>query len=146
RDGGSTRQSDGPAYSFFHMAEFFGYAMKCEWPQVRPLSIGESPGMFNHIFVGTNDIESSRKFYDATMGVLGFEGHPLPHGTVYPSAEGSLIVAKPANGEAASCMNGFTLGFRAKSYDEVDAWHKAGLGAGGSDEGAPGFRDRKSVV
>ena len=97
--------------------------------------------MFNHIFVGTNDIETSRKFYDATMGVLGFEGHPLPHGTVYPSAEGSLIVAKPANGEAASCMNGFTLGFKAKDYAAVDAWHAAGLAAGGTDAGLPGFRE-----
>ena len=59
--------------------------------------------MFNHIFVGTNDIDTSRKFYDATMGVLGFGGHPLPHGTVYPSEHGSFIVAKPGNGEVATC-------------------------------------------
>ena len=96
--------------------------------------------MFNHVFLGTDDIEKSRKFYDATMGALGYEGHPLPHGTVYPSATGSFIVAKPANGEAMCVSNGHTLGFTAKSYDEVDAWHKAGLEAGGSDEGAPGFR------
>lgn len=96
--------------------------------------------MFNHVFVGTNDIETSRKFYDATMKVLGFEGHPLPHGTVYPSADGSFIVAKPGNGEAATCMNGFTFGFKAVSYDAVDAWHAAGLANGGTDEGAPGFR------
>jgi len=96
--------------------------------------------MFNHVFVGTNDIETSRKFYDATMKVLGFEGHPLPHGTVYPSADGSFIVAKPGNGEAATCMNGFTFGFKAASYDAVDAWHAAGLANGRTDEGAPGFR------
>jgi len=96
--------------------------------------------VFNHIFVGTADIDKSRAFYDATMGVLGHHGHPLPHGTVYPSEEGSFIVAKPANGEVATCMNGFTLGFKAKDYATVDAWHAAGLGAGGADEGAPGFR------
>ncbi|MFC3100105.1 VOC family protein [Altererythrobacter lauratis] len=96
--------------------------------------------MFNHIFVGTNDIDAARKFYDATMGVLGYGGHPLPHGTVYPSESGSFIVAKPANGEAATCMNGFTLGFKAKSYAEVDAWHAAGLANGGTDAGEPGFR------
>lgn len=96
--------------------------------------------MFNHVFLGTNDIETSRKFYDATMGALGFEGHPLPHGTVYPSEAGSLIVAKPANGEPATVSNGHTLGLKAKSYDEVDAWHAAGLAAGGTCEGAPGFR------
>ena len=96
--------------------------------------------MFNHVFLGTNDIETSRKFYDATMGALGLDGHPLPHGTVYPSADGSLIVAKPANGEAMTISNGHTLGLKAKSYDEVDAWHAAGLAAGGTDEGGPGFR------
>ena len=92
--------------------------------------------MFNHVFLGTNDIDTSRKFYDATMGALGFDGHPLPHGTVYPSGEGSLIVAKPANGDAMSVSNGHTLGLKAKSYDEVDAWHQAGLAAGHEAAGA----------
>ena len=96
--------------------------------------------MFNHVFLGCNDIETSRKFYDATMGALGFEGHPLPHGTVYPSEAGSLIVAKPANGEAATVSNGHTLGLKAPNYATVHAWHEAGLAAGGTDEGAPGFR------
>ena len=85
--------------------------------------------MFNHIFVGTNDIDTSRKFYDATMGVLGFGGHPLPHGTVYPSEHGSFIVAKPGNGEVATCMNGFTFGFKASDYATVDAWYAAGFRA-----------------
>ena len=96
--------------------------------------------MFNHVFLGCNDIETSRKFYDATMGALGFEGHPLPHGTVYPSEAGSLIVAKPANGEAATVSNGHTLGLKAPNYATVNAWHEAGLAAGGTDEGGPGFR------
>jgi catechol 2,3-dioxygenase-like lactoylglutathione lyase family enzyme len=98
--------------------------------------------MFNHVFLGTNNIETSRKFYDATMGALGFEGHPMPIGTVYPSAEGSLIIATPANGESANVSNGHTLGLKAKSYDEVDAWHAAGLAAGGTCEGQPGFREK----
>lgn len=97
--------------------------------------------MFNHVFLGTNDIDKSRGFYDKVMGALGLGGHPLPHGTVYPSEQGSLIVAKPANGEAASVSNGHTLGFKAKSYDEVDAFHQAGLEAGGSCDGKPGFRE-----
>ena len=96
--------------------------------------------MLNHVFLGTNDIEKSRSFYNAAMGALGHQGHELPHGTVYSNGDGTLIVAKPANGEAMCVSNGHTLGFTAKNYDEVDAWHKAGLEAGGNDEGAPGFR------
>lgn len=96
--------------------------------------------MFTHTFLGTNDIEKSRGFYDATMGELGHKGAPLPHGTVYPGANGSLIVARPANGEAHTVSNGHTQGFAAKDKDAVDRWHAAGLAAGGTDEGAPGKR------
>ena len=28
--------------------------------------------MFSHIMVGANDIETSRKFYDAVLGALGW--------------------------------------------------------------------------
>ncbi|GAA0270965.1 VOC family protein [Alteraurantiacibacter aestuarii] len=97
--------------------------------------------MINHVFLGTNDIEKSRAFYTATMKELGAEGHPLPHGTVFPTAESTLVVAKPANGEAACVSNGATLGLKAASYDAVDAWHAAGLANGGTDDGAPGFRE-----
>ncbi len=99
--------------------------------------------MINHVFLGTNDIDKSRAFYNATMSALGHgEGHPLPHGTVYPSAESSIIVAKPANGEPACVSNGATLGIKAPNYDAVDAWHAAGLANGGTDEGGPGFREQ----
>lgn len=98
--------------------------------------------MFNHVFLGTNDIEKSRDFYNATMAKLGHAGHELPHGTVYPTEQGSLIVALPANGEQASISNGHTLGLKAKDYATVDAWHQAGLSHGGTDEGAPGFREK----
>ena len=97
--------------------------------------------MINHAFLGTNDLEKSRAFYDATMGALGHAGVAMPHGTAYPSDESTLVVARPANGETASVSNGATMGLKAKSYDEVEAWHKAGLAAGGTDEGAPGFRE-----
>lgn len=97
--------------------------------------------MINHVFLGTNDIEKSRAFYNATMSSLGYgEGHALPHGTVYANADGAVAVCKPANGEAACVSNGATLGLKAGSYDAVDAWHAAGIAAGGTDEGAPGFR------
>ncbi|WP_137680246.1 VOC family protein [Aurantiacibacter suaedae] len=97
--------------------------------------------MFNHVFVGTNDVDAARKFYNATMSVLGHVGHDMPIGTAYPSENGTFIVATPANGEEATCMNGFTFGFRAADYDQVDAWHAAGLANGGTDAGAPGFRE-----
>ena len=34
--------------------------------------------MFNHIMVGTNDIERARRFYNAVLGTLGV-GEPMSH-------------------------------------------------------------------
>ena len=97
--------------------------------------------MFSHTFLGTNDIEKSRAFYTAVMAPLGHSAVPLPHGTAFPGAAGSLIVAKPANGEAHTVSNGYTLGFKAADAATVDAWHAAGLAAGGTSEGEPGVRE-----
>ncbi len=97
--------------------------------------------MFSHCFLGTNDIERSRAFYDAVLAPVGRSGIPLPHGTAYPNEYGTFIVAKPANGEPHNASNGFTLGFKATDYASVDAFHAAGLANGGTCEGAPGVRE-----
>lgn len=34
--------------------------------------------MLNHVMVGSNDIERSKRFYDAVLGVLG-AGEPMLH-------------------------------------------------------------------
>lgn len=96
--------------------------------------------MFTHCFLGTNDIDASRSFYTAALGALGHQGIPLPHGTLFRTDAGALIVGRPANGEPHTVSNGHTLGFIAKNYAEVDAFHAAGLANGGTDEGAPGVR------
>lgn len=97
--------------------------------------------MLNHVFLGTNDVEKSRQFYNATMGAIGVQPvTQIDHLTVYANEGGAVAVGKPANGEAANPSNGATLGLKAKSYDEVNAWHEAGLANGGTDEGAPGIR------
>ncbi|GAA5047435.1 VOC family protein [Erythrobacter westpacificensis] len=98
--------------------------------------------MLNHVFLGTNDVEKSRAFYNATMDAIGVKPvNELPHATIYANEGGAVAVGKPANGEAATVSNGATLGLKAKNYDEVNAWHAAGLANGGTDEGAPGVRE-----
>ena len=98
--------------------------------------------MFTHVFLGSNDIEKSRQFYDATMPVLGYRNVAPPEAgrLIYTGPTGTFIVAPPYNGEPASAANGHTLGFQAADDATVDAWHEAGLAAGGIDEGAPGPR------
>jgi hypothetical protein len=58
---------------------------------------------------------------------------------LYGRDKPAFIIARPGNGEAPS-SNGATIGFAAATLAEVDAFHAAGLAAGGTDEGKPGPR------
>jgi len=97
--------------------------------------------VFSHVFIGANDIAASAAFYDAALGALGVKNlGPFGNGWVlYGKDKPAFIIAKPGNG-AASSSNGVTIGFAAASPAEVDAFHTAGLAAGGTDEGAAGPR------
>lgn len=99
-------------------------------------------GIFSHVMIGATDLAASAKFYDAALAPLGLKNLG-PFGDtwiLYGKDKPGFLIAKPGNGQAAS-SNGATLGFAAASTADVDAFHKAGLAAGGSDEGAPGKRD-----
>ena len=52
----------------------------------------------------------------------------------------SVYVCPPFDQKLATFGNGMMIAFTANTPDEVNAAHKAGLEAGGSNEGAPGFR------
>jgi catechol 2,3-dioxygenase-like lactoylglutathione lyase family enzyme len=99
--------------------------------------------MFSHIMIGTNDLERSRTFYDAVLGTLGVspawvDGHRM----FYRTPTGVFSVTQPINGEPATVANGSTIGFAADSPAAADAWHAAGLAAGGTTcEGPPGIRE-----
>lgn len=100
--------------------------------------------MFSHIMIGADDIDAAKAFYDATLGVLGAKpGKVDPKGRVmYMHDGGLLIITKPINGEPASCANGGTIGFAAKTAQDADAWHAAGLAHGGTAiEDPPGVRE-----
>ena len=64
--------------------------------------------MFSHVMIGSNDIERSKQFYDAVLGVLG-AGEPVrnQNGTgqvrlFYRHDGGTFCVSEPLNGESAS--------------------------------------------
>ncbi|MDZ4308312.1 VOC family protein [Allopontixanthobacter sp.] len=100
--------------------------------------------MFSHIMLGADDIDASKKFYDATLGALGAKpGVVDPKGRViYMHGGGMLLLTKPIDGQPASCGNGSTIGFAASSQEEADAWHEAGLANGGTAiEDPPGIRE-----
>ncbi len=101
--------------------------------------------MFFHVMVGANNLEASKRFYDATFEALDipskgkFREHPAAY--LCGDAEtGLFFVTKTQDGNAATCANGGTIMFKAKSKVAADAWHKAGLANGGSDvNGVPGM-------
>jgi catechol 2,3-dioxygenase-like lactoylglutathione lyase family enzyme len=99
--------------------------------------------MFSHVMIGTNDLERAKAFYDQLLGTLGIApAHVDGHRIFYRSPTGILSVTKPINGEPATAANGSTLGFAATSIEQANAWHAAGLAAGGTDcEDPPGVRE-----
>ena len=100
--------------------------------------------MFSHIMLGADDIDASKKFYDATLGAIGAKPGVLdPKGRViYMHGGGMLLLTKPIDGKPASCGNGSTIGFAVNSQEEADAWHEAGIANGGTAiEDPPGIRE-----
>ena len=99
--------------------------------------------MFSHVMVGVNDLEASKKFYDAMLGTLGIgPGVANKLRYFYRSPTGSFCITTPINGEPACHGNGSTIGFVVQSAEQGDAFHAAGLANGGTTcEEPPGFRD-----
>jgi catechol 2,3-dioxygenase-like lactoylglutathione lyase family enzyme len=105
--------------------------------------------MFNHIVIGSNDIERSKRFYNAVLGTLGFSGEPLhnvaPGGQTrlfYRHEGGTLGISEPINDEPATCANGGTIAFKCSSPEQVKQFHDVAVAHGGrSIEDPPGLRD-----
>lgn len=104
--------------------------------------------MFNHVMIGSNDIERSKRFYDAVLGTLGAR-EPLRnkassgHTRLFYRHDGNLFgVTEPIDGEMATIANGGTIGFKCNSPEQVRAFHDAAVAHGGkSIEDPPGLRD-----
>ena len=99
--------------------------------------------MFSHVMLGVNNLEASKKFYDALLGTLGIgPGVGNKNRYFYRSATGSFGITTPINGEPATHGNGSTIGFNVQSPQQCDAFHAAGIANGGTTcEEPPGFRD-----
>ena len=100
--------------------------------------------MFSHILIGTNDVSEARKFYDAVLGTLGITNgdyNEEKQRVYYRSANGTLIISKPIDGNPASVGNGSTIGFKCASAEQAQFFHDAAVDAGGiSIEDPPGWR------
>lgn len=100
--------------------------------------------MYSHIMVGSNDIDRSKTFYDALLGALGAKPAMVDdkNRLIYMNRDGLFLVTAPIDGAPACHANGGTIGFACDSEAEVDAWHAAGVAAGGTSiEDPPGVRE-----
>lgn len=94
--------------------------------------------LLDHVQLVVDDLEANRRFYEAIFKTLD-----IPLGG---SADGhfwydELFVSRPDGPEAAGKLTGRQhLAFQAADRGMVDAFHRAGLAAGGQDNGAPGER------
>ena len=94
--------------------------------------------LIDHIQLVVADLRASRRFYEAVMDVLEI---PLGGGAEAHFWYDELFVSTPDSPEALGTLTGrHHLAFQAKDRATVDAWYKAGLAAGGRDNGAPGER------
>ncbi|MBM0104384.1 VOC family protein [Steroidobacter sp. S1-65] len=104
--------------------------------------------MFNHVMIGSNDIERSKRFYDAVLGLLGAR-EPLRnvsttgHIRLFYRHDGSTFcISQPINDEPATFANGGTIGFKCNSPEQVKEFHDTALAHGGTSiEDPPGLRE-----
>lgn len=104
--------------------------------------------MFTHVMIGTSDIERSKRFYDAVLGVLG-AGEPARNAAktghvrlFYRHDGATFCVSEPIDGEPASAANGSTIGFKCETPEQVHRFHDAAVAHGGTSiEDAPGIRE-----
>ena len=88
--------------------------------------------LFDHVHLRVADLDASRRFYEAVLGVVGVpvrDGHAgaFTADELYVSADGPPT-------------QGAHLAFQAADRDTVHRFHEAALAAGGRDNGGPGER------
>ena len=106
----------------------------------------ENPSIISHVSIGTTDIERAVAFYDAVLPALGCKKiMEYPFAVAYGKAFPEFWVQKPIDGQPASVGNGTHFCFIAVNKEAVHAFYEAAIGAGASDEGAPGPRPEYSM-
>ena len=94
--------------------------------------------LIDHLQLVVRDLAASRRFYEAVLAVVG-----VPIGgsaDTYFWADELFVSSADSEAALGKLTGRHHLAFQAKDTATVDAFHKAGLAAGGKDNGAPGER------
>jgi len=102
--------------------------------------------MIDHVSVGVSDLDRGARFYETALAALGLSrlvSRPatVGFGKTYPEFWINLRtgMAKVAP------ESGVHVCLRARTIEEVDAFHAAALSAGGLSDGGPGLRPHDRV-
>ena len=105
--------------------------------------------MIDHIGVGVVDMDRAKAFYQEALKPLGIavimEVSAEETGDEAHAGFGADGKAFFWIGTGAKPKGGTHVAFTATTRDEVDAFYRAGMGAGGRDNGAPGPRPHYSA-
>jgi catechol 2,3-dioxygenase-like lactoylglutathione lyase family enzyme len=90
-----------------------------------------------HVAVNVSDWDRSKQFYDAVLGLLGYR-------IVYEE-NGALAYFADRRGldfgmGRRDPVGGAHVAFECPDRETMDRFHETALGAGGTDNGAPGVR------
>ena len=94
--------------------------------------------LIDHVHLRVADLEKSKSFYRAVLGALG--RNLVTEDARHFSADELYVTATDDPHSAGTYVSRVHLAFQASGPDMVAAFHMAGLGAGGTDNGGPGER------
>ena len=102
--------------------------------------------MIDHVSVGVSDLKRAARFYEAALTPLGLSRLVTRPATVgFGKSYPEFWINLRAEMAPVAPESGVHICLRAKSPEEVDAFHAAALKAGGSSGGAPGLRPHDRV-
>jgi catechol 2,3-dioxygenase-like lactoylglutathione lyase family enzyme len=102
--------------------------------------------MLDHVSVGVSDLERAAAFYELTLAPLGLSRLVARPATIgFGKAYPEFWINLRADMAPVPRESGVHICLRAKSTDEVDAFHAAAITAGGRSDGAPGLRPHDRV-
>ena len=100
--------------------------------------------MIGYVTLGTNDIESAAKFYDALFAEIGakrfMETEQFIAWSVSPDLPG-FAITKPFDGNKATVGNGVMIALQVDSPEQVNLVYNKAIKLGAQDEGAAGLRE-----
>jgi catechol 2,3-dioxygenase-like lactoylglutathione lyase family enzyme len=102
--------------------------------------------LIDHVSVSVADLERAARFYEAALAALGLtrlvtRPAAIGFGKAYPE----LWINLRTGMDRVPHESGTHICLRAKTTEEVDAFHAAAVVSGGTSDGAPGLRPHDRV-